>query len=1253
MERFKKMKKTKGAVSIFLVLILVPMMTVSSLFVDASKVDLAKGVIESAGDLTLNSALTNYDSVLKDMYGLFATAQDTEELYGSLEEYYKTCITSSGVSNEDAGSYTDRIMSQLGLLSDGSETSDIMNMQLTDFSVQKRTDTTLANAAVLEKQIVDFMKYRAPINTGLSFISSLQSFTTLSKQTELVDKRNNYYTEQKNVMDTLKDAWGYIAQYESSPILGKDYLKTMKSEFSDSTSSSSNVPSFKSQYKNTINKNTIRDLYDTQSYTDYYCSITLETNQTVYDAKGNADTGASLWRMTYTAVSASPLPDVRDYYTSGGFNKYYAPTASYIGSLIKAFYDNKTDVEVYYDELKIAGNLNSVYDLQYLVQNMRGSLGQYTSAVANLYTTFQKLYNAMVWVEAYQEEKRDEVKKTKVDVPLTSSGGHGEWPISTYYNTFIHGEYDTIMAQAADVTRIFSDISQNLRSDITDTTKVNDLAKSISESVNDYIADFEEAADNLRSAAGKIEEARKSVEDGALATAKSEWSNLADDAELADTSIAKQDKAEIDQLGTYLNVDDMNKFITRLNSLADDLDEAAAQIKGYKFDGTFIGDIQSYDKVKSVIESHVGGAAELKSVPYIESDLNRWVDRKFSWTSGSLDLDWTSNPDTNIKLRGKGVNMHNFYSYLYTHFNDTTHEDADNGENLYNDIKSQAESDTDKRTDDIDSGSIQNSEEIKDKSNLPSANAGSDDKTAQAEIQAGEDAAANTSASLGDMFTGLANSLISMGTDLRDKLYVSDYILSMFSYDTIVKECEVNGGKVEDIKTLTLQPINAENNVAYGKEVEYIIYGESNSTNLAAAYGSIYGIRLAFNLIYAFTNSEIRDGALAIATPISAATLGVVPVPLIQAAIIIGIACCESGLDLVELRAGNEVPLFKTKETWRLSFSGLVECAKGLASEVAKEAGKVVIDEGVEKFNELLDMTDEELTKYISTGSVQLEDTVGDAYDALITRHADTAIQKLTTLATNALENIKLNTIQKQVDYVNTELDNWIAAEEAVSDPDDISLTVKKEAVNIIKSQYTEKIINALVAAKGTAANAVEDMGSSIRTKIEEIRNLITDKISTTSQKVMDYKEKMVQEVRDAASEGADKLKDKLTEKIDGIFGGSKVTATGSKTKDNTGISSLLSFSYSDYLRLFLMIGLYTNEEAVLLRTADVIQTNMAKKTGESDYQLSKSSVYVELNATVQVKPTLLALPLFADVEGNPSTDTNWYTISYNDIKGY
>jgi hypothetical protein len=59
--------KNKGSISIFLVIILVPMLTISGIIVDSSRIKLGRGVASSAVDLTLNTALTHYDSVLKEI----------------------------------------------------------------------------------------------------------------------------------------------------------------------------------------------------------------------------------------------------------------------------------------------------------------------------------------------------------------------------------------------------------------------------------------------------------------------------------------------------------------------------------------------------------------------------------------------------------------------------------------------------------------------------------------------------------------------------------------------------------------------------------------------------------------------------------------------------------------------------------------------------------------------------------------------------------------------------------------------------------------------------------------------------------------------------------------------------------------------------------------------------------------------------------------------------------------------------------
>ena len=81
--------KICGSISILLIVIMVPMMTLSAFVVDTSRLNLAKSSVSSAGDLAINSALANYDTVLKDVYGLFAMSQDetTEDLQKRLKDY--------------------------------------------------------------------------------------------------------------------------------------------------------------------------------------------------------------------------------------------------------------------------------------------------------------------------------------------------------------------------------------------------------------------------------------------------------------------------------------------------------------------------------------------------------------------------------------------------------------------------------------------------------------------------------------------------------------------------------------------------------------------------------------------------------------------------------------------------------------------------------------------------------------------------------------------------------------------------------------------------------------------------------------------------------------------------------------------------------------------------------------------------------------------------------------------------------------
>ncbi len=195
-----------------------------------------------------------------------------------------------------------------------------------------------------------------------------------------------------------------------------------------------------------------------------------------------------------------------------------------------------------------------------------------------------------------------------------------------------------------------------------------------------------------------------------------------------------------------------------------------------------------------------------------------------------------------------------------------------------------------------------------------------------------------------------------------------------------------------------------------------------------------------------------------------------------------------------------------------------------------------------------------------------------------------------------------------------------------------------KESGGTSIKQIYNGIKTASASAVASASAALNDIFSSIRREMQEkVTSMVSGTLST-----------MKTEIQSAVKSGATGLKEAINNNLNELFNSSGTSV------ETSGMSSMITFQYSDYLRLFLLIGLYTNESGVILRTADVIQVNMAQKlTQNKGYVLSNSAVYVKIDAAIVVKPTLIGLPIFADVEHNPKDNTNWYTIKYSDIRGY
>lgn len=1234
-------RKTKGAVSIFLVIILVPMMTVSALFVDAGKVKLAKGVVESAGDLTLNTSLTDYDTVLKDMYGLFATAQDTDELYEKLEDYYRTCIISADIEEDDADEYVNMIMEQLGTLKSGEQTSDILNMQLADFSVQKIDSANLANAALVKKQVVDFMKYRAPINTGLSFLSSLQSFVNLDKETNLVDKRKDYYAAQQTVMKNAEQAWRALNEYNKSAFISDTgYFSKMQGKFAD----------YSKTYQS-IHTNTIKNLYDTQDYIVFHASI-LEFGEEQIELYE----GCPPVMMLYT--NSAKTSKCVDYSKLTKYSEHRRATAANLKSALKNCHDAYEAVKVAEQNLLVSDA--NTYGLQFVVQtNRRGIYSTYVTAVKNYYASCQTLLHAFYYMEE-------------------DAGTTEEQLWGNSHKTYL-AYYEELMNQFATYTGTFNNNHRAINSELdrfensignkTSTESVNQSIQTIYNEVCAYRSTLSEAKANLERAKTYLGNVLSGIQDGSkLDKAKKEWAKAANDTSLSNSSLAKQDRAEIQDLGVQFHPTDVQNIITRCEKIISGLDAIIGELDKYQYAGTPLCEISDYATFKYIVGNQFGDDT-LKALPYNESELDNQISKWWNegvYSSGNVDVSWTKKDESKANFREQPKLK--FYTYLYTHFHksvfdpmipESTNEVAEKKEDqekTYEDTKDKlSEGAANKAST---SQTMEPENDIKGQPNLPST--GSSGTTYSGTVQTGkEDAVKKTSKSLTDMFSSLEDALVDLGTDLRDNLYYADYVMNMFSFDTFEKEAKfdalpdnvkknyasvVAASTPSTVKLLSLtnQPISKENNFAYGGEVEYIIYGGSDLGNKAAAYGSIFAIRLGFNLVYAFTDSEIREGALAIATPISAATLGVIPAPLIQAAIIIGVGIAESSVDLMCLREGMSVPLYKNKNTWNISFSNLLDNLGAAAVNLVKPGINKAIDNGVQYLNQWLDKSEEELNNMAQNEINKLGDSVESSFKAMIERESGIVMQKVTTLIENGME-LGLTTGEQIVDYVSKQLDTWLAG--VTEDKNGLAYKVKARAVEFIKESsgtYIKKIFNGM---KSASTSAVASASSELCGIFSEVRGQMQAAVNVM---VSDSLSKMKGAIQSAAQSGATELKDAINRNIDEMFSGSGTNV------ETSGMSSMIAFQYSDYLRLFLLIGLFSNEKAVILRTTDAIQVNMAQKlTDNKDYLMSNSAVYVQVGATVAVKPTLLGLPLFADVIKNPKDNTNWYTISFSDMKGY
>jgi len=187
-------KKSQAVISVFLILILLPVWGLAVILVDGARVQSAKMMVQEAGDLAALSTLSKYNTDLKDDFGLFALA-DSSKANEVFEAYLKSSLSAS-LGGDNA--YSDQVYNAVKNTIFSGDSGITNFTDLYRFTLGKPNvipHFQLDQKEVMQNQIVEFTKYRGAyfLADRLSLLANLseikKQFEDTKKSGELMDDK--------------------------------------------------------------------------------------------------------------------------------------------------------------------------------------------------------------------------------------------------------------------------------------------------------------------------------------------------------------------------------------------------------------------------------------------------------------------------------------------------------------------------------------------------------------------------------------------------------------------------------------------------------------------------------------------------------------------------------------------------------------------------------------------------------------------------------------------------------------------------------------------------------------------------------------------------------------------------------------------------------------------------------------------------------------------------------------------------------
>lgn len=174
----EELKKEKGAVSVFLLLIFVGMLMLAGLIVDISRVMVAERKVQTALDTATRSVLAAYNEELVGQYGIYGVSFSPEQAE-ALKRYF--------VVN----------------LAERHANFHFLNFDLPNVQITGQVEGFLLNDEVFKEQIIEYMKYKGPVLVTQN-VADIFLAGAFGKKADLLEKAGSTGTTLKEILNSRK-----------------------------------------------------------------------------------------------------------------------------------------------------------------------------------------------------------------------------------------------------------------------------------------------------------------------------------------------------------------------------------------------------------------------------------------------------------------------------------------------------------------------------------------------------------------------------------------------------------------------------------------------------------------------------------------------------------------------------------------------------------------------------------------------------------------------------------------------------------------------------------------------------------------------------------------------------------------------------------------------------------------------------------------------------------------------------------------